>query len=232
MTAQAAHLDRELLSAYLDRELGARDHTEVEEHLARCPGCRADLDGLARAVGALARLERAAPPAALGELVARRVALDTGRRGWLDGLERRLSTLAPQPPVLVLFTVTVALAFIVYSFVHAMDRQGRGEVSIRPASAEAARPLLERVETRRVGGREVVLRDGAWRELSTLGEAPARTVAAGTPEAAELLARHPWLAELAAEGRAVVLRDGEEVVALQPAPPTAPSAKAAADDDR
>lgn len=224
MTAEAAHLDRELLSAYLDRELPARHHAEVEDHLARCPGCRADLAGLSRTVATLARLERAAPPPALEQLVARRVALETTRPDWIDGLERRLSTLAPQSPTLVLFTVTIALAFIVYLFVAAVDDRPR-EVDLHPAPAAAARELLDRVEPRTVAGRQLVRRDGEWREVSTLGAAPDREVVAGTPEAAELLARHPWLAELAGEGRAVVFRDGEETVALRPAAePAAPPA--------
>jgi hypothetical protein len=88
---------------------------------------------------------------------------------------------------------------------------------LRPAPAAAARTLLDRVETRPVGGRELVRRDDEWREVATLGAATDRVVEPGSAEAADLLARHPWLAELAGDGRTVVFRDdGGEVVALRP----------------
>lgn len=218
MTAQAAHLDHDLLSAYLDRELPAREAVRVEDHLAACPGCRADLDGLARVVGALGRLERTAPPSTLAQHVARRVALERASPGLVEAVETRLSTFGPQSPLLVAFTVTIALAVILFLYAQWAATPRRGDVSLRPAPAEAARPLLERVEGRRVGGRDFVLRDGAWREAAALDAEPTRTVAAGSEEATELLARHPWLAELAAEGRGVVFRDGEDVVAIGPPP--------------
>lgn len=223
MTAQAVHLDRDLLSAYLDRELPAREATRVEEHLVACPGCRARLDGLARVVGVLAGLERAAPPSSLAQHVERRVALEVDRRGLLADVERRLSTFSPQSPLLVAFTVTIALAVILYLFSVWASTPQRSDVSLRPATPEAARPLLDRVEGRRLGGRELVRRGDEWREVAALGAVPERSVEIGSEEAAELVARHPWLAELAAEGEVVVFRDGDEVVALRPAALTPPA---------
>jgi anti-sigma factor RsiW len=215
VTAQAVHLDRDLLSAYLDRELPAREAARVEDHLAACPGCRARLDGLARVVGALARLERTAPPPSLAQHVERRVALEVDRRGWVADVERRLSTFAPQSPLLVGFTLTIALAVILYLYTVWAATPQRSDVTLRPAPTEAARSLLDRVEGRRLGGRELVRRGDEWREVSALGAVPERTVDTGSEEAAELVARHPWLAELLAEGTTVVFRDGEEVVALR-----------------
>lgn len=215
MTAHATHLDRDLLSAYLDRELPAREQARVEEHLADCPGCRARLDGLDRAVRALARLERAAPPPSLAQHVERRTALESGRRGRFEGLEARLSTFAPQSPLLVAFTLTIALAVILYLF-SLWVASPRQPVSLHPAPATAARTLLDRVETRPLAGREFVRRGDEWREVAALGPVPERTIEAGTDAAADLLARHPWLAELAADGRTVVFRDEGEVVALRP----------------
>lgn len=223
MSAQAVHLDRDLLSAYLDRELPAREAARVEEHLLGCPGCRAELDGLARVVGALGRLERAAPPSSLAQHVERRVALEVDRRGLLADVERRLSTFSPQSPLLVAFTVTIALAVILYLFSVWASTPQRGDVSLRPATPEDARSLLDRVEGRRLGGRELVRRGDEWREVSALGVEPERTVDVGSEEAAELIARHPWLEELVAEGAAVVFRDGDEVVALGPAAFTPPA---------
>jgi anti-sigma factor RsiW len=216
LTVHAAHLDPDLLSAFLDRELPAREQARVEDHLADCPGCRARLDGLDRAVRALARLERAAPPPSLAQHVERRVALEVDRRGWVADVERRLSTFAPQSPLLVGFTLTIALAVILYLYTVWAATPQRSDVSLRPAPAEAARSLLDRVEGRRLGGRELVRRGDEWREVSALGAVPERTVALGSEEASELVARHPWLAELVAEGTTVVFRDGDEVVALRP----------------
>jgi hypothetical protein len=217
VTARAAHLDPDLLSAYLDRELPARERARVEDHLADCPGCRARLDGLDRAVRALARLERAAPPPTLAQRVERRAAVESARPGLLAGLEARLSTVDPQSPLLVAFTVTIALAVILYLFTLWAASPPRGDVSLRPAPADAARPLLERVEGRPLGGREFVRRGEEWREVAVLGAVPERPIEAGSDAAADLLARHPWLAELADEGRTVVFRDdGGEVVALRP----------------
>lgn len=215
MTAHAAHVDRDLLSAYLDRELPAREQARVEDHLAHCPGCRARLDGLARVVGALARLERAAPPPSLAQRVERRAAVESARLGRFEGIEARLSTFAPQSPLLVAFTLTIALAAILYLF-SLWAAGAREPVSLHPAPAAAARGLIERVETRPVAGRELVRRGDEWREVAVLERAPERTIDAGSDAAAELLARHPWLAELAEEGRTVVFLDeGGEVVALR-----------------
>src|SRR5690625_130575 len=41
-----AHLDPELLSAYIDHELPATDLAAVERHLADCGACRAEFDEL------------------------------------------------------------------------------------------------------------------------------------------------------------------------------------------
>lgn len=147
MTVHAAHLDPDLLSAFLDRALPAHEQARVEDHLAHCPGCRARLDGLARAVDALARLERAAPPPSLAQRVERRAAVESARRGGFQDVEARLSTFAPQSPLLVAFTVTIALATILYLYT-LWAANPREPVVLRPAPAAAARTLLERVETR------------------------------------------------------------------------------------
>jgi hypothetical protein len=145
LTAHAAHLDPDLLSAFLDRALPAREQARVEDHLAHCPGCRADLDGLARAVDALARLERAAPPPSLALRVERRAAVQSARRGRFQEVEARLSTFAPQSPLLVAFTMTIALATILYLYT-LWAASPREPVLLRPVPAAAARTLLDRVE--------------------------------------------------------------------------------------
>lgn len=60
----------DLLSEYLDGELGARDAAEVEVHLAICPGCARFAEELAATVAALHRLaptrSRPSPPPSTG----------------------------------------------------------------------------------------------------------------------------------------------------------------------
>lgn len=212
-TTHATHLSPELLSAYLDAELAPRDRAQVEEHVVACPGCRARLDGMRRVVRTLGRLERAAPPPVLAHHVQRRIALE-GRPGSLfERLEGRLSTFSAQSPLLVTFTVVLALAVFAYLFAWRVANQG-GTVLVLPAPMAATGEVVERAEAREVGDRRFLPEGSGWREVGAEG-APAVTVACGTPEAAELLARHPWLAELPAGDGEVVFRDDERLVALR-----------------
>jgi len=55
----------DLLSAYLDGELGPGERSEVDTHLAACASCRAELDGTATARTALRSLPVLEPPAHL-----------------------------------------------------------------------------------------------------------------------------------------------------------------------
>jgi predicted anti-sigma-YlaC factor YlaD len=52
---ERCHETRELMSEYLDGELGG-ERAAVDRHLRRCPGCRRMLVNLGRVVSGLARL--------------------------------------------------------------------------------------------------------------------------------------------------------------------------------
>jgi len=76
-----------LLSAYLDRELTGADMLDVRHHLARCPECRAEHDGLLRVKRLMGRLAAGEPATAFslnGALARPRL-----RPTWLRALERR-----------------------------------------------------------------------------------------------------------------------------------------------
>jgi hypothetical protein len=53
---------RDLLSAWLDQALEAHEHEQVEAHLAGCPECRGELEGLRSTVSVLSRVEHARAP--------------------------------------------------------------------------------------------------------------------------------------------------------------------------
>ena len=195
-------------SAYLDGELAAPEARAVEAHLARCRRCRAELDGLRRVVERIQNLQRATPPPALGETVARQVALETGRRGLLERLEGALRRLPVEPATLLTFGVVVALAAIVSLFVAGLQESDR-----RPTTrAEPGQDYsgLE-VVTVVVEGRTFD-RDGAlWRQRG-IAE-PDRRLDAGAPEARALFDSEPRLRRLLRGSEGIVLRapDGASV---------------------
>jgi len=204
----AACADPELLSAYLDGELPPARERQVEAHLAACPGCRAELDGLRSVVERLRHLERAAPPQVLGQAVARRVALEARPRGLVARLEAALRNLPLDPATLVTFGVVVALAAILAVFVAGLQESERRPVSA--ADPETGAAGLE-VVTVVIGGRTFD-RDGAlWRER---GAGPAEaTLPAASPEAEAILDAEPRLRRLLPGADALVLRapDGRTV---------------------
>jgi hypothetical protein len=204
----AACADPELLSAYLDGELPPARERAVEAHLADCPGCRAELDGLRSVVKRLRHLERAAPPQVLGQAVARRVALEARPRGLVARLEAALRRLPLDPATLVTFGVVVALAAILAVFVAGLQESDRRPVSA--ADPETGAAGLE-VVTVVIGGRTFD-RDGAlWVERGA--GSPQVTLAAGSPEAEAILDSEPRLRLLLPGADALVLRapDGTTV---------------------
>lgn len=200
--------DPELLSAYLDGELPPERERTVEEHLAACPGCRSELDGLRSVVEHLRRLERAAPPPVLGQAVARRVALEGRPRNLVERLEAALRRLPVDPATLVTFGVVVALAAILALFLAGLQESERRPIS--PADPDTGVSGLE-VVTVVVGGRTFD-RDGAlWRERGA--GSPVATLPAGSPEAEAILDAEPRLRRLLPGTDALVLRapDGRTV---------------------
>lgn len=219
MSTLTAHLDDDLLSAYVDGELPERRVAEAEDHLAHCPSCKARLDGLARVVGRLHRLERAAPPPLLAERVARHVALVDRERSLVERLEARLNVGSLDSPIVLAFAVVLALAVIAYAFTAAVERSGDGGTRFGLAEPESAAGLVASVEVTEIAGHELVRQDGVWIEVMALDASwepvAHERVAADGEAGRELLERQPWAAELIAGGAAgVVLRDGERWVGV------------------
>jgi anti-sigma factor RsiW len=218
VTALNPHAPTELLSAYLDGELPAGDGLRVEEHLALCPSCRAELASLHRVIDSLRRLERTAPPPALAQHVQRRIALAAPRATALGRFEDELARLRPLISIFMPFAVVVALAAILYFFASTLDRlENRGPALVIP-TPEAARayrePGTDTPERREAGGRTFVRTAGAWHQLD-LPPASPREIPPGSPEAAALLAAHPWLGDLLADGESVTFVLENEVIRLQ-----------------
>jgi anti-sigma factor RsiW len=210
---RAAHLTDELLSAYLDGELSERRAGTVEEHLEGCTPCRTRLDGMRRVVRSLSRLERVTPPPLLAQRVERRVMLLGPAPSLAERLEGRLRGLSLDSPMVVTFAVVLALAAIVYFFSHGVAGR-RGDVSLQVAAPEAASGLMGALEAVEIEGRRL-RRDGdTWVEEGG-GEAAAEPVEPGSPRAAELLRRHPWIDDLltvTGASRVRFVDDGGEVV--------------------
>jgi len=227
------HGDPDLLSSYLDGELAGAERRAVEDHLATCPGCRAELDGLRRVVGRLASLERAAPPPVLAGRVARRVAVAGRPAGLLERLEMLLLRLPVEPATLLSFGVVVALAAIAAVFVASVDETDRArrrsaEVVVAESEPGETTETGLRVVTVHVNGR-VLDRDGAlWRErgLDQSAEdtgARERVITAGSPEGRALLEAEPRLRDLltGSEGIVLIGKDGQPLrLVPAPAPPS------------
>lgn len=210
MPGAAVCADESLLSAYLDGELAGAEERVVEDHLATCPGCRADLEGLRSVVVRLRDLQRATPPAALGHAVARRVALEARPAGLFGRLETALRRWVVEPGTLVLFGTVVALAAIATVFAVSVEESNGRPVAAERGADWSGVELVSVV----VDGRQFE-RDGAvWRERG-VGEAQ-RTVAAGSAEGEALLAELPRLRELLRSSEGIVLHADDGVVVLEP----------------
>ena len=84
---------RETLVAYLDRELGPAERTQLEAHLAGCETCRLALEAERRLSGALASLGAVEPPADFEARFWARIARERETpAGWRERLfTRRLA---------------------------------------------------------------------------------------------------------------------------------------------
>jgi len=208
--AHAACADIDLLSAYLDGELPAREEHAVEEHLAGCPGCRAELHGLRTVVDRLQGLQRATPPAALGSAVARRVAVEARPKGLLGRLEAALRRLVVDPGTLVSFGVVLALVAIAALFVSSIEESGRRPIHAGRGEDWSGVELVTVVVSGRTFDREGAL----WRERGA-GEAET-TVAATSPEAEAVFTVHPHLRRLLQGSDGIVLATDAGTVRIEP----------------
>lgn len=236
------HATAEVLSAYLDHELLADESVELEEHLESCSDCAARLAGMRSVVTRLHQLERLAPPNALDQLVARRIALSDEPRSLLDRLEDGLSGFQRQSNMLMLFAVVIALAVIMLLFAHALERAANDTIPVvfegsatiaappgEPAADPAAGSGLilqrhgedyvavgEEGSRLEIAGRVLERRGQAWIERGLDPEAPALAVDWGTRAAEDLLAEHPGLIAVESLGEPVRLRLDGRAVLLRP----------------
>ncbi len=102
-----AHLDADLLSAYLDKQVAADTRRRVESHLAGCAVCQAELESLRQTVMLLQALPRVPVPRAftLSEALAG-IRRPGERPAWLGGLA---GGLAAATAVLLVGVVAVSL---------------------------------------------------------------------------------------------------------------------------
>ncbi len=195
----AVHAETDLLSAYLDGELPSDEARALEEHVARCPSCRAELDGLAAVVGRLRRLERQAPPPVLAQRVTRRVAVEGRPTGLIARIEAALRRLDVDPGTMVTFGVVIALAAMLALLGSSLEEAAR-----RREAIEAEWSGLQLV-TAVVGDHRFDRDGGLWREVGT-GEPEVR-LPASSPEAQAILDATPRLRDLLAHSEGVVLLD-------------------------
>lgn len=211
------HMELDVLSAYLDRELDAQELEQTEAHLGECLHCRQRLDGLRRVAGGLGAIEHVVPPASLGEAVARQIRLEAEERGLMARWRERTETYRRAPTHLFVgFTLVAALAVILYVYVDAVERQSNRPVLIAlPPQTQIYSLELERTD----GGAPLLLwRDGSgWREQGLEDGAPFRRLAGSSSEAQGIFEEIPGLRGLVEdEGLGVLLHRDDANVLLVP----------------
>ncbi|HKI85156.1 MAG TPA: zf-HC2 domain-containing protein, partial [Thermoanaerobaculia bacterium] len=120
------HPNVEILSGYHDGELEAAKRRELELHLASCDRCRHRLSGLRQVSLSLGRLGSLEPPADLRTSLERRLGDRKMAKDPIQRLEATLRGLSLQPSLAVVFALIIALAIIMFLFVHGVDRHRRG----------------------------------------------------------------------------------------------------------
>ena len=111
LRSTATHADTELLSAYLDDEVGLVEARALESHLESCDACRARLRELRGVVYQLSGLDRPSPPPWLITQVRRQVLYEPKESLWVR-LGRSLLQLplaAPAASMLLSATFVVLL---------------------------------------------------------------------------------------------------------------------------
>ncbi len=88
------HGEGELISAFIDGELGVEEAAEVRDHIMACASCRESCASLRSAKSLLARAPRRAMPPELVAQLERRLARPLWRR-VLDSLRPPVSVLVP-----------------------------------------------------------------------------------------------------------------------------------------
>lgn len=207
----------ELVSAYLDGQLEPEEAERFERLLETDPSVREQLEGMRSVVSNLQHLERMAPPSALGQDVARRIALAGEHRSLMDRIEDGLSGMKTQSNVFLMFALIFAFSIIIYFFAMGLQQWREGSrlpvvLSPTPGAAETMSPEVHAAASVLVGGR-LFLRaeDGRFVEEGLGAEevAGARLVDLDSAAGRELLAARPDLQGVALLGHAIVSLEGE-----------------------
>ena len=106
--SQDAHIDGELLSAYLDGQVKPEELRRVETHLGTCPACQSELASLRQTVTMLHALPRVPVPRAftLSEAqVGLRRPAPAGGPTWFGGMARGLAAVSAVALVAVMAAV-------------------------------------------------------------------------------------------------------------------------------
>lgn len=210
--SRASHTTAEKLSAYLDGQLRPVEAERVEAHLAACPVCQRDLEGMQQVVSSLHHLERMKPPSSVKRAVVHRIAFEGQREDLITRLERGFSVFNRQSPILFLFALIMALAIMVFFFAYALHQEQNATTPVLFEAPVRAVPPAEG-ERRTVAERDFHLREGVWVEEGVDTSAPERTIIAADSDAGRsFLAAYPELSALASLGNVVVFTvDGETI---------------------
>jgi hypothetical protein len=206
------HLDTELLSAYLDREVSLREARALEAHLETCIHCRRRLDELQRTVGSLTRLERAAPPPWLGQRVRR--ALEAPPPSFWQRFVIPLLRVPLRSPIGSTLSMAVALGII--ALVASAGQSGTPRAFVNyPGPVDDPNWQIMPETTIEVADREFVQRaDDVWVEKGLFVLQPEASITMSSPEGRALLARYEDLRYLLADGSKVVMRYRTETLEL------------------
>lgn len=219
------HITTEILSAYLDSEVGAAEAARIEFHCENCADCRSRLLAIRRVSRNLSALAAVAPPAALRAQVRRRVEAEPLplRQRWLARL--RWFFEVPARPV---WRNTAAAAFALVASTFLLNQGLRwnqgGAFPVHPVAGDGVKvvtylgevPFPGPQTTGEVDGLKFVWTEGAgWVQKGLEGERPATRFDVTSPEGRELLRRFSDLQFLLVDGDSVVLRYNLETVELR-----------------
>jgi hypothetical protein len=231
------HASTELLSAYLDDEVGPVEGRVLESHLESCEECRTRLRALRGVVYQLSGLERSAPPPWLVTQVRREVLYKPKESVWAR-LARSLQRV-PLPFAVPAASMLLSATFMVLVF---SLFQGRlPGLANYPGPVEELKTDPDQLfieATTEVAGRKFVRHEDddvwnaylyttagpaaageegktVWVEQGLPAHAPVARVDARSPEGRALLARDPDLGYLLADGSRVVMRYQRETLELR-----------------
>lgn len=214
-----AHPDVEVLSTYLDRELGRREENRVTEHLEGCAECRSTLASLRRVVGRLQDLERLAPPPHLGMQVHRLAALETRRTGPFERMEQGIARINLQSTLVPVFAIVLALVVITYMLSWGVHRQSTQRI---PVDLEPKGGIVSEITPpteRQIAERTFTLLDEVWVEEGLAEVEASLSMSESDPRFRSWLEQAPGMHEVTTLGGRVRLRMDDQVVEIRFAGP-------------